>query len=226
MNLTFFSDTHNKHMMVSQEHFKGGDIIMCCGDITSRGGESEVRAFLNWYTTLPYTHKIFIAGNHDFLFEDSSTHMIDFILSDYPNITYLNDSGVDIEGIKIWGSPVQPTFHNWAFNRDEDEIGKHWDLIPDDTNILLVHGPVNGILDMTSRGESTGCPQLLNKVNNLKELKIFSSGHIHESYGRYETDGKLFLNASLLNLRYELQNRPITLEYGNNNTLDLGYILK
>jgi len=220
MNITFISDTHNKHKLIPSKYLIGGDMIIHSGDLTSRGSEDEVRAFLNWYSTLPYTYKIFIAGNHDFFFESESD-----IMSYYPNIIYLNDSGIEIEGIKIWGSPVQPFFHNWAFNRYENDIGKHWGLIPDDTNILLVHGPVNGILDMTSRGISAGCPQLLNKVNNLKELKIFSSGHIHESYGGYIMDGKLFLNASILNLRYELKNRPITLEYGDNNTLDLGYII-
>ena len=49
------------------------------------------------------------------------------------HIIFLNDSGCVLENIKIWGSPVQPWFYDWAFNRTRGaEIKKHWDLIPKD----------------------------------------------------------------------------------------------
>jgi hypothetical protein len=66
------------------------------------------------------------------------------LLAEYPTVIYLNDSGVEIDGLKFWGSPVQPYFHNWAFNRIGDDICKHWELIPLDTDILITHGPVKG----------------------------------------------------------------------------------
>jgi Icc-related predicted phosphoesterase len=227
MNVTFISDTHNKHNLIPTDYLQGGDIIIHCGDVSSRGTENEINAFLNWYSKLPYTHKILIAGNHDFFFEAASNQIIDAKMAKYPEITYLNDSGIEIDGIKIWGSPVQPYFHNWAFNRIGDAINEHWNKIPLDTNIIITHGPIFGYLDMTLDGIRTGCEFLRAKLPEFTDLKIHACGHIHEGYGRHEfTDGQLFLNASVLNIRYEMQNRPIRLEYGDNSTLELGYILK
>lgn len=227
MNLTFLSDTHNKHNLIPTDYLLGGDVIIHSGDVSSRGTESEIDAFLNWYSKLPYTHKILIAGNHDFFFEAASKHIIDAKMAKYPEITYLNDSGVEIEGIKIFGSPVQPYFHGWAFNRIGEAINEHWDKIPLDTNILVTHGGPLGIgyNNVTLEGQDVGCPYLAIKITELSDLKIFCQGHIHEGYGSYQIDnGPLFLNASVLNRRYEMQNRPITLEYGNNSTLDIGYM--
>jgi len=227
VDITFISDTHNKHNLIPTEYLKGGDMIIHSGDVSSRGTEDEINAFLNWYSKLPYTHKLFIAGNHDWFFEKASKHIVDTKMANYPEITYLNDSGVEIEGVKIWGSPVQPYFNNWAFNRIGEAINEHWDKIPLDTNILITHGPIFGYLDMTLEGVRTGCEYLREKLPMFTDLKIHACGHIHEAYGSHEfVDGQLFLNASVLNRRYEMQNRPITLEYGNISTLELGYITK
>ena len=227
MNLTFISDTHNKHNLIPTDYLQGGDILIHSGDVSSRGMEYEIDAFLNWYSKLPYTHKILIAGNHDFFFETASKHIVAAKMAMYPEITYLNDSGVEIEGIKIWGSPVQPYFHNWAFNRIGEAINEHWDKIPLDTNILITHGPIFGYLDMTLEGDRTGCEYLREKLPTFTDLKIHACGHIHEAYGSHEfADGQLFLNASVLNRRYEMQNKPITMEYGNISSLELGYITK
>jgi len=76
-------------------------------------------------------------------------------------------------------------------------------------------------------GDRTGCEFLRAKLPEFTDLKIHACGHIHEAYGRHEfMDGQLFLNASVLNRRYEIQNKPITMEYGNISTLELGYITK
>ena len=227
MNITFLSDTHNKHNLIPTEYLIGGDVIIHCGDISSIGSEYEIDVFLNWYSKLPYSHKIFIAGNHDFFFEKETKEVVDTKMSKYPEITYLNDSGIELDGVKIWGSPVTPYFHNWAFNRIGGEINKHWDMIPTDVNILIGHGPIFGYLDVTCEGVRTGCEYLREKLPELTDLKIYAAGHIHEAYGSHEfADGQLFLNASVLNRRYELQNKPITLEYCDNSTLELGYIEK
>jgi Icc-related predicted phosphoesterase len=135
------------------------------------------------------------------------------MLAEYPNITYLNDSGVEIDGVKFWGSPVQPWFYNWAFNRKGTDICKHWDMIPNDTHVLLTHGPVKGYLDMTQRGEPVGCPYLLEKITQMSNLKLHVCGHIHEAYGRMDfPDGGIFVNASVLNLRYEMAHYPLQVE--------------
>ena len=213
MKLTCISDTHNKHLHIPTKYLTGGDCIMHSGDISGRGSRREVEDFLEWYNELPYTHKILIAGNHDYFFEEAPEYEIEAMLAKYPNITYLNDSGVEIDGIKIWGSPVQPWFYDWAFNRKGDDIVKHWDMIPLDTHILLTHGPIYGYLDKTKGGDLTGCPYLLDKLKDFTNLKLHQCGHIHEAYGSFQfADGPLLINASVLNLSYNMANVPFELE--------------
>ena len=144
------------------------------------------------------------------MFETDSSLAKDIISDLGKDLIYLEDSGVEIEGIKFWGSPVTPWFHDWAFNRLSD-IKHHWDLIPVDTTILITHGPPKGILDLTRSRLNVGCPILLEKIKELKDLKIHSFGHIHEAHGVQEIDEVTFVNASTLNLYYEVQNSPIFL---------------
>lgn len=110
-------------------------------------------------------------------------------------------------------SPVQPWFYNWAFNKVGETIKPHWDIIPSDTNVLITHGPIKGFLDTTLDGKSVGCPYLRDRVRELKDLKLYVSGHIHESYGLLETDdGVKYVNASVLNHLYYMTNEPIIIE--------------
>ncbi len=214
MKITCISDTHNQHLHIPPDWLEGGDVLVHAGDVSSRGTFREVEEFLAWFNEQPYTHKIMIAGNHDFWFEKVSNFAVNEILAEkYPNITYLRDSGVEIDGVKFWGSPVQPWFYDWAFNKVGTEICVHWDMIPLDTDVLITHGPMKGILDMTLRGVSTGCPYLLEKSAEMTNLKLFVCGHIHEAYGKFEfPDGGVFVNASTLNFNYKVQNKPIVVE--------------
>jgi predicted phosphodiesterase len=214
MKITCISDTHNQHTHIPPDWLEGGDVLVHAGDVSGRGSLREVEEFLAWFNELPYKHKIMIAGNHDFWFEKVSTFAVNEMLQEkYPNIVYLNDSGIEIDGVKFWGSPVQPWFYDWAFNRMGTDICQHWDMIPLDTDVLITHGPMKGFLDMTVRGVSTGCPYLLEKSAEMTNLKLFVCGHIHEAYGKFEfPDGGVFVNASTLNFNYQVQNKPIVVE--------------
>jgi len=214
MKITCISDTHNQHLHIPPDWLEGGDVLVHAGDVSGRGTLKEIEAFLEWFNEQPYTHKIFIAGNHDFWFEKTTGFVVNEMLQEkYPNVKYLNDSGIEIDGVKFWGSPVQPWFYDWAFNRVGTDICQHWDMIPLDTDVLIVHGPMKGFLDMTLRGVSTGCPYLLEKSAEMTNLKLFVCGHIHEAYGKFEfPDGGVFVNASTLNFNYNVQNKPIVVE--------------
>ena len=207
MKIIAISDTHGKHRNLDLPQ---GDMLIHAGDVSSRGLEDEVLDFLDWYESLDFKYKIFIAGNHDFYFEKEKNEAIEKVIPS--NVIYLNDSGVTIEGIKIWGSPIQPWFFDWAFNRKRgEEIAQHWKLIPEDTNILVTHGPTFGLLDKTFRGESVGCEELLKSIKKVKP-QFHIAGHIHEAYGQIEKDGTHFINASVLDLRYQLVNKPFEFE--------------
>jgi len=206
MKITLISDTHGKH---DQLVLPETDLLIHAGDLSSRGTLPEIQQFLDWFAALPIKHKVFIGGNHDFLLERSATLFKSMLTEDY---IYLENSEVVIEGIKIWGSPITPWFFDWAFNRQRgEEIAKYWDMIPADTDIIVTHGPPLNYGDLTTRDQqNVGCADLLKVVNKIQpRYHVF--GHIHEAYGINETPKTTFVNASVLNLQYQMVNDPISI---------------
>jgi len=208
VRLVCISDTHQRHKMVD---IPPCDILVCSGDITVQGYKYELNSFLNWFTIQPAKHKVFICGNHDFIFEkDPQTARK--IVKGY-NVTYLQESSVTLMGYKIYGTPWTPWFYNWAFNGDEKRCRITANLIPDDTDVFLSHGPPAGILDNVLRppGKHAGCYYMRERLRKVKPLvNVF--GHIHEGYGVHVEDGTTFVNASSCNLRYDPINPPVVLE--------------
>lgn len=207
MKLVCISDTHGKHREID---LPLADVVIHAGDLTSSGTDSQLLDFMSWFVSLPHQYKIFIAGNHDFILEKWPYFLKDF-LQDRHNIFYLNDSGCVINGIKFWGSPITPWFFDWAFNRHVGpDIKKHWDLINTTTQILITHGPVRDMLDLTLDGLNVGCPILKEKILELPNLKYHICGHIHESYGTAtDENGITYVNASSLNRNYKPVNKPL-----------------
>lgn len=207
MQIVAISDTHGKHRDLK---IPDGDILIHAGDVTRGGTKEKVIDFLKWFAEQKHTYKVFVAGNHDFYFEETDSNKIRRLIP--KNIIYLNDSGVEINDLKFWGSPITPWFNNWAFNRNRgSEIKKHWDLIPNDTDVLITHGPPFGILDETVYGKRTGCEELLLRVYQVKpQYHIF--GHIHEDYGSFAKGETTFVNASVLDDWYEMKNKPVILD--------------
>jgi len=221
MKITLISDTHTKHQNLNSD-LPGGDILIHSGDFMNSGYDKEdVTNFFDWFSSIKgYDKKIFIAGNHDRILENDPTWST-LTIKDYPNLIYLQDEGYsiyDIEddsSVKLYGSPWQPAFFNWAFNlpRNGEELKAKWDDIPDDTDILITHGPPFGYLDIPG-GQSirVGCEMLRYRVDELKP-KIHVFGHVHGGYGYYFNGHTHFFNASVLNERYKYTNKPFTFEW-------------
>lgn len=208
------SDTHNNHENII---VPDGDILIHAGDATNRGTEAEVEDFLIWYSALPHRHKIYVAGNHDWLYENENLRAR-FLTAHY-GITYLQDSSVKIDGLKIYGSPWQPRFFDWAFNLNRGaEMAEKWKLIPADIDILITHGPPNGVLDEVPRKffiENTGCEELRKKVEAiaaLGRLKLHVFGHIHCGYGTQDFFGVRFINAANCDEEYNPTQPPIIID--------------
>lgn len=207
MKFVAISDTHGQH---NNLRLPQADVIIHAGDITKRGNKEEIVEFINWFSELPFEYRIFIAGNHDFYFEESSEAEIKKLIPS--NVIYLCNCSVVINGIKIWGSPITPYFFNWAFNRHRgNDISQYWGLIPTDTDILITHGPAFSILDKTTRGLNVGCEDLLSSIQQIKP-KYHICGHIHEAYGQIEKGVTHYLNASVLDEHYSHKNVPILFE--------------
>ena len=208
MKIVAISDTHGLH---DQLVLPDGDLLIHTGDISKRGRREEIVSFLEWFDQQPFPYKVFIAGNHDFYLEEANEKQIASLMPS--GISYLNDSGIEIDGCRIWGSPVQPWFHDWAFNRQRgDEIDRHWQLVPEGVDLLLTHGPPWGVLDRTFRGMHVGCERLLDRIINIRPgFVVF--GHIHEAYGQLKKNNIHFINASVVNLRYQVVNPPVVFEF-------------
>lgn len=210
MRFLVFSDTHGKHRLL--KNLPEADVVIHAGDVSKEdGSERSVVDFLRWFSSLEYGYKIFIAGNHDPFFEQESEK---YIAKTIPsNVIYLNDSRVSIEGVEIWGSPVTPTFWNWAFNRERGKsVNKHWKLIPEDTDILITHGPPAGILDQVGANDHAGCADLLKRVKSIKP-RYHLFGHIHGGYGTLENGETTFINASVVDDQYILKNPPVLFSF-------------
>lgn len=205
------SDTHNFHEQICVPE---GDVLIHAGDATARGTPEEIKFFADWFASRPHRHKIFIAGNHDFFFEDDELdrRTIDFF---FPGCVYLQDSSVEIENLKIYGAPWQPRFFDWAFNLNRGaELAEKWKLIPADADVLITHGPPFGILDEVPRAcgvENTGCEELRKRVEEVRpRLHVF--GHIHCGYGRAKNFGVQFVNASVCDESYAPVNAPVVID--------------
>ena len=150
-----------------------------------------------------------IGGNHDFFVEEHAELFRELLPE---SITYLEDAGIIIDGIHLWGSPVLPDLINWAFGKTRGAAMKaHWDLIPDNIDILITHTPPKGILDLTSAGKSIGCEDLRASVDKLQP-RVHIFGHVHESYGQLQTEDTLFINAVSIRNTIGIGNAPVVFE--------------
>lgn len=242
MIITLISDTHTKHDELSYDKtdLPGGDLLIHAGDIMNSGyNTNDITEFCKWFDGLEqYDHKVFIAGNHDRLFENVPEKAME-IVNSYKWIDYLQDEQLTLyydgpngdrpeDNIRIYGSPWQPEFYNWAFNlpRQGKELEAKWAAIPTNTNILVTHGPVQGHLDTSGppyNEPNLGCPLLRHHIDTVFRPKIHVCGHIHGGYG-YKFDGQThYFNASVLNERYEYVNKPVTFDW-NAETNEIVFI--
>lgn len=217
------SDTHMWGMPLKD--LPEGDILVHAGDGTFRGTIPEVTQFHKELIKHKkdsrykkgYKEIYFIPGNHDFLFEREEC-LAREIMEDIKVLINEDDVFIDEETgeiLHIWGSPVCPPFGPWAFYRGDDERYKLWGEIPKDVDMVVTHGPPKYILDAVPRFngtlEYTGCPHLANKMLEI-EPKVHLFGHIHEGYGEKQKDNTRYVNASIMDGRYQPKNKPIVVD--------------
>ena len=172
------------------------------------GTLAQIGAFDRWLGTLPHPRKVVIAGNHDWGFERTPVKARSLL----QHATYLEDELVTVDGVRIWGSPWQPWFYDWAFNLPRGpQIAAKWAMIPEGVDVLMTHGPPAGILDRTKNGEHVGCEDLRRELLRVRP-KVHVFGHIHEGYGTLEQDGVRFVNASNCSERYRAVQAPIVFD--------------
>ena len=216
------SDTHCVHRDIRVPEC---DIVLHTGDCTRGGTFHQLKDFLDWFSLQPGTHKIWIAGNHDLTlhrdfykrnwsrfhrkYARQDLDQIQILIQSYDNIIYLEDQCIDVEGIRIFGSPWQPTFFNWAFNAERGtEIDTIWASIPADIDILMTHGPPLGYGDLCNSGIRAGCANLLHHIMYRIKPKVHVFGHIHEDVGIWNNGTTSFVNAASCSPQYQLAHAP------------------
>jgi len=228
MKIISISDIHGQLIEIPE-----CDLFIIAGDICPATNHQEYyqenwlrEKFNPWLDVVPARHKVFIAGNHDPIFQKNKGLLPEF------NAHYLENSSVTIENINIYGSPWTPFFCNWAFNfprkEKNPEYGYNvarmaatacWDLIPENTDILVTHGPSKGYGDVTTYGGRNhyGCSELLKALKRVKP-KYHLFGHFHEGYedgdtikALNHTDGSITYccNCSIVNENY-IVTKPYT----------------
>ena len=192
VTIVAFSDSHE---MESEITLPISDWLVCTGDFTMMSRSlRRIEEFNEWLGEQPQAIKLVVPGNHEhFLSADPARRSL------LSNATVLIDETIEIDGLVVYGSPVTPLFGT-AFGMPSavDRKG-HWAKIPDDTNLLITHGPPYGILDRSpGHRQHQGDPELLARVAELESLRLHCFGHVHGAYGIAERLGVTFANVALL----------------------------
>jgi hypothetical protein len=203
VRIVCLADTHLEHWKLRILPY--GEVLVHAGDFTNLGTEHEVQTFADWFAGQEHPKKICIAGNHDFLFQ-RQPELARKILEDR-GIIYLEDQETEAFGLRFYGAPHTPTFHDWAFNLDRGpKIRAKWELIPTGLDVLITHGPAFGWLD-----DGKGCEDLT-EVLMKRCPRLHICGHVHEGYGALKTQERIQVNAALCNRWNQLVKLPIVVD--------------
>lgn len=196
MKILHLSDTHSCHRRLRD--LPDADIAVHSGDFCMTGTEREALDFLEWFCDLPYSHKIFICGNHDACLYGANVEGLD------SNVHYLCNSGIEIDGVKFYGVPM------FMEDCETDRQTRNYDCIPADTDILITHTPAYGILDFDD-GINYGSEELLSKLSDVR-LKAHLFGHLHAQHGIKTIGNTIFSNGAIMNSDYTNLSTPNLIE--------------
>jgi Icc-related predicted phosphoesterase len=202
VKLVIISDTHELHEELGVLR---GDVLIHCGD-SAYGmscSQAQVDSLDDWFSRQQFDLILVIGGNHDFEMQ----RRVGLSKPMFQNATYLEDQGVRFQGVNFYGAPWVPELKSWAFYLPAEEMRKRWDMIPEDTDVLITHTPPIDILDRNSRGKACGCPDLRQRLTELK-LRLHCFGHVHASAGTHQLNQTTYINASMVNSQYELVRTP------------------
>ena len=229
--LVAISDTHSSHGEFTTPEC---DILVHAGDFTCTGAFNQIKDFLYWFRKQPAKHKILIAGNHeqalDHTHQEFNPHCRKLV-ENQKDFIYLEDSWIEIDGLKIYGTPWTPEFCGWGFNgvtnaNEGFENGRLlrdvYDQIPRDTNIIICHGPVYDICDKAGfADERTGSVEMRKITCEMPDLRLYLCGHIHEARGmEYADGGVCYANVSTLARDYVTIRPPVVFHLDENGHID------
>ncbi len=229
LKVVAMSDIHG--LLPRLDDMPPGDVLCITGDIMPLDVQSDTvesiawlcSSFYNWVNSLPYEKVIFIAGNHDFLFETLMTdrngqhrkaNRVCKKLKMPEKLIYLENSEYMYKGYRFYGSPWCPDLTRWAFYKDGASLQKEFDKIPDNTDVLLTHCPPQvetfGMVQQSGFNYlmDYGCDEL-RAATYAKKPRLSIFGHVHSGrHSRLEIDGTMYANVSIKDENYEYTYSP------------------
>jgi predicted phosphodiesterase len=214
MRVVCLSDTHGLDIMRVPE----GDMLVHAGDFCNRGTARDVLDFVTWARQQPFKYKVIIAGNHDLILEETIGKQLvggirsGVIAEPQEDVIYLEDTMVEIEGKKIYGTPWSRPFYDWAFMRQEEQLDQIFKSIPKGLDLLITHGPAYTHCDRV-KYIPEGSTALLRAIERTQP-RFHVCGHIHCSYGASKMMDTQIYNVAHLNDDYDAMalNAPVVFE--------------
>lgn len=202
MRIVAVADTHT--FQADLGAIPDGDVFLHAGDMCRAGSLEELEGVAAWIRALPHPHKVIVAGNHDGCFQEQHDAAVEML----GDAVYLQDAGAPIAGLRFWGSPWQPAYNDWAFNLPRGAaLAERWAQIPEDTDVLITHGPPRGYGDRGPVPGRQGCDDLTERVAVVQpRLHLF--GHIHQDGGLWNAGGVTYVNCTT----WECERAPTVLD--------------
>jgi len=215
MKIVALSDTHGRHGFI--EYLFGtpeGDVLIHAGDALNYGTVDEYADFLEWMGSKNHPHKIYVPGNHDGIVYEQPSLCKE--MAKEHGVDLLIDEEISIDGFRIYGTPWTKEFCGWWFMKEDtpDGLGRVFNGIPENVDLLVAHGPPYGVLDESIKGVLCGSQELL-KTIELKKPKNLFCGHIHEARENpFDTINETrCYNVSMLNRFYEPVYKPLVFNF-------------
>lgn len=183
------------------------DLLIIAGDICPSTPHMQPAAeyqghwlnsrFRAWLFNQPAKRIIGTWGNHDFVGKYPR------LLPDGLKIDLGVDEMVQEDDLDIYLTPWVPNLGRWAFAYEADVPTHVRDNIPAQVDILVSHGPPEGLLDEVVEGLHVGSESLLNACKRVLP-SIIICGHIHEARGMIKTPwGGHIYNVASLDRQYK-----------------------
>lgn len=209
---------------------EGADIAIIAGDMQGDGScpslnppkswvEQQIdwvnRKLIPWCRQYPNTQFVIVAGNCDEFALEQDNPLRKFGAGS--NIHYLQDSMIEIKGVKIWGTPwVKPKHHRKngpykVFEKPTEELRKIYSKMPAGIDILVAHSTpcVEGSYIAGDPGNDFGNEELTKAILE-KRPRYCVCGHIHaKDHVPAKVGETMVMNVSLIrHSRYAAEYAP------------------
>lgn len=206
-----------------------GDVLCIAGDIMPLDVQSDLAASISWFLldfkpwaeASHFKKVIFVAGNHDFMFQwighdknRTGAEVMKKLLGNHKKdskLVYLQDSSFEFEGKRFYGTPWIEDLERWAFYASPEELEKKWSTIPKKCDVFISHMPPrrSGLGMVLQPGWNYGSDygsQLLAEILNTRTIKHAICGHVHSGqHAELQYNGCICTNVSLKDEDYKVK---------------------